>query len=47
LYDAGMKAQADSVHQLYKERTWKMARSLGEDSILGAFLMDLYPLPQE
>ena len=47
LYDAGMKAQADSVHQLYKERTRAMARSLGEDSILGAFLMDLYPLPQE
>lgn len=47
LYDAGLKAQADSVHQLYKERTWEMARSLGEDSILGAFLMNLYPLPQE
>ena len=47
LYDAGLKAQADSVHQLYKERTWQMARSVGEDSTLGEFLLGLFPLPRE
>lgn len=47
LYDAGMKAEADSVHEIYKERTRSMARSLGTDSILGEFLMGLFPLPQE
>ena len=47
LYDAGLKAQADSVHQAYKERTWAMAQALGEDSILGAFLLNLYPRPRE
>ncbi len=45
LYDAGMKAEADSVHEIYKERTRSMARSLGPDSILGEFLGGLYPLP--
>ena len=47
LYDAGLKAQADSVHQVYKERTRAMARSVGEESILGAFLLNLYPQPAE
>lgn len=47
LYDAGMKAEADSVHEIYKERTRSMARSLGTDSILGEFLMGLFPLPRE
>jgi hypothetical protein len=47
LYDAGLKTEADSVHSQYKERTWAMARSVGEESILGAFLLNLYPQPQE
>lgn len=47
LYDSGRKAEADSVHNAYKERTRAMARALGEDSILGAFLMNLYPAPTE
>lgn len=47
LYDAGLKEQADSVHELYKERTRTMALSLGEDSILGEFLLGLFPLPKE
>ena len=45
--DAGLKAQADSVHRIYKERTWQMARALGEDSMAGEFLLSLYPLPKE
>ena len=47
LYDAGRKAEADSVHNAYKERTRAMARAMGEDSILGEFLMNLYPEPKE
>lgn len=47
LYDAGRKAEADSVHAKYRERTWQMARALGEDSVVGAFLLEMYPLPKE
>lgn len=47
LYEAGMKAAADSVHQAYKLRTQEMALALGEESIAGAFLLNLYPLPKE
>lgn len=47
LYDAGRRAEADSVHNAYKERTRAMARALGEDSILGEFLMNLYPAPTD
>jgi len=47
LYDAGLKAEADSVHTIYKERTRAMGSSLGENSILGAFLLDLFPIPEE
>ena len=45
--DAGLKAQADSIHRIYKERTWQMARTLGEHSMAGEFLLSLYPLPKE
>ena len=47
MMNAGMKEQADSLRTAYKERTRQMALSLGEDSILGAFLLSLYPLPKE
>ena len=46
LYDAGMKEQADSVHEAYKERTRAMGLSLGEGSILGEFLLGLYPVSE-
>ena len=46
LYDAGLKAMADSVHGMYKDRTRQMALSLGPDSELGEFLLNLYPLPE-
>ena len=47
LYEAGRKEEASAEHQAYRERTRQMARSLGEESIAGAFLLQLYPLPQE
>lgn len=47
MVNAGMKEQADSLRAVYKERTRQMALSLGEDSILGTFLLSLYPLPKE
>ncbi len=43
LYDAGLKEQADSVHQAYKERTREIAFNVGEKTILGEFLLGLYP----
>lgn len=47
LYDAGMKEEAAEEHAAYRTRTQQMALSLGEDSILGAFLLQLYPLTKE
>ncbi|MBO6082824.1 MAG: DUF4369 domain-containing protein [Bacteroidales bacterium] len=47
LYNAGRKAEADSIHAAYKERTRAMAFALGEESIAGAFLLNLYPVPKE
>lgn len=47
LYDAGMKEEAAEEHATYRTRTQQMALSLGEDSILGAFLLQLYPLTKE
>ena len=47
LYDAGMKEQADSVRGVYKARSQAMALAVGEESILGKFLLNLYPLPKE
>ena len=47
LASAGMKEQADSVRTAYKDRTRLMAKSLGEDSIFGEFLLRLYPLPKD
>ncbi len=47
LYDSGMKAEADSVRNAYKQRTREMALALGEDSAAGEFLLKLYPLPKE
>lgn len=47
LRQAGKKEQADSLHAAYRKRTQEMALALGEESIAGAFLLDLYPLPKE
>ena len=45
--NAGMKEMADSARAAYRERTRAMALALGEDSILGEFLLNLYPLPKK
>lgn len=47
MVNAGMKGKADSLRVAYKDRTRQMALALGEDSILGTFLLNLYPLPKE
>lgn len=47
LRQEGRKAEADSVRQAYRERTQAMALALGEDNIVGEFLLSLYPLPKE
>ena len=33
----------DSVYTQYKERTWAIAHGLGDDSVLGKFLLGYYP----
>ena len=44
---SGQKEQLDSMYAVYKERTWQMALNVGKESVLGEFLLSLYPLPQE
>jgi len=44
---AGLKDELKAARETYKERTRAMALALGKDSIVGAFLLNLYPLPQE
>ncbi|MBR5019298.1 MAG: DUF4369 domain-containing protein [Bacteroidales bacterium] len=44
---AGRKDLADSLQTAYRERTQAMALALGEESIAGAFLLSMYPLPKE
>ena len=43
----GLDAQADSTFAIYKARTQAMAVATGAESTLGAFLLGLYPLPNE
>ena len=47
LWEAGRKDLADSLQAAYKARTQQMALALGEESIAGAFLLEMYPLPKE
>lgn len=47
LRNAGLKEQADSARRAYRNRTRRMALALGEDSIVGAFLLEMFPLPME
>ena len=37
------KEKTDSLKRIYVDRTHEMARNVGEDSILGKFLLKLYP----
>ncbi len=43
LYQMGMKAQADSVRAIYKERSRKLCENVGLETTLGAFLRKLFP----
>ena len=47
LLSAGLKEQADSSRAAYRDRTRQMALAVGEDSMLGEFLLNMYPLPKE
>lgn len=47
LREAGRKDLADSLLTAYRRRTQNMALALGEESIAGAFLLSMYPLPKE
>ena len=47
LMNAGRKDLADSSRAVYKDRTRQMALAVGEESILGEFLLNMYPLPKE
>ena len=47
LREAGRKDLADSLNAAYKVRTQQMALALGEESIAGAFLLEMFPLPKE
>lgn len=47
LYQADMKEEANAARREYRNRSRRMALGLGEDSIFGAFLLNMYPLPME
>lgn len=47
LYDSGQKEEAQAERNAYCERTRQMAHAVGDESILGAFLLNLYPEPKE
>ncbi len=47
LRGAGLRAELDSSWTAYKVRTRQMAYALGEESIVGAFLLGLYPEPKK
>lgn len=47
LREAGRKDLADSLQAAYRKRTQEMALALGEESIAGAFLLEMFPLPQQ
>ena len=47
MMNAGWKDLADSSRAAYKDRTRQMALAVGEESILGEFLLNMYPLPKE
>ena len=46
LMNANQGEQAKAARAYYRQRTQDMALALGEESIVGAFLLQLYPLPQ-
>ncbi|MBO4536391.1 MAG: DUF4369 domain-containing protein [Bacteroidales bacterium] len=47
LVSAGRKDLADSLNAAYRQRSREIALALGKESIAGAFLLEMFPLPQE
>lgn len=47
LMGTGRKDLADSSRAAYRDRTREMALAVGEESILGGFLLNMFPLPKE
>ena len=47
LYESGLKEEAQAERKAYRERTRQMAHAVGDESTLGAFLLNLYPEPKE
>ena len=45
--NAGRKDLADSLQAAYRRRTQEIALALGKESIAGAFLLEMFPLPKE
>lgn len=43
LYQMGMKAQADSLRAVYKERSRQLCENVGSETTLGAFLSKMFP----
>ena len=44
---AGRKELADSSRAVYRNRSREMALAVGEESILGEFLLNMFPKPEE
>jgi len=47
LMEAGRVEEAREARARYRQRTQQMALNLGEDNMVGEFLLKLYPLPQD
>ena len=47
LVNAGRKDLADSLNAAYRQRSREIGLALGKESIAGAFLLEMFPLPQE
>lgn len=47
LMKAGQVEEAQEARARYRQRTQQMALNLGEDNMVGEFLLKLYPLPQD
>ena len=47
LRSQGLIEEAKKAREAYRERTRQIALNLGEESIAGAFLLEMYPLPKE
>ena len=45
--NTGHKDLADSSRAAYRDRSRQMALAVGEESILGEFLLNMFPLPKE